>query len=471
MTSRLAMPVVRLEYLVVAVFALAVGLLAGVDPVLALVVTLALGFVLVTMADVTVGLCLFALLTFVDQLPQLDDASLWLTKFAGALLAASWFASVATAGRVKTFVSAHPSVAYLLAFFLTWTGLSLVWADSVSDGIEAVVRYSLNVVLFLIVFTAVSERRRAIWVVAAFVIAATASATFGLVSAPSADQGGEVGRVGGTLAEPNEFAAVLVAGVCLAGASAAAARRSPALRLAACAAAVLCVAGVFLSVSRAGLIALAFVLLAGVWIAGRWRPAMLVLLLGVALSGVGYFASGGAGDRLTLADQGSGRLDIWTIGWRMVEDRPVTGVGAGNFTTAAPRYLLEPGRILRDEFIIVTPKVAHNIYLQVLAELGAVGLILFVSILGFSVVSAYTAAGRFKRHDDRTMELLSRGVLLALLGLLVADFFASEQYSKQLWLLLGLGPALLALAPSSEPEAPPGARTSVEVPTPLQSAH
>jgi hypothetical protein len=31
-------------------------------------------------------------------------------------------------------------------------------------------------------------------------------------------------------------------------------------------------------------------------------------------------------------------------------------------------------------------------------------------------------------------------------GILAADFFASEQFSKQLWLLLGLGPALLAMA-------------------------
>ena len=35
---------------------------------------------------------------------------------------------------------------------------------------------------------------------------------------------------------------------------------------------------------------------------------------------------------------------------------------------------------------------------------------------------------------------------LALTGILVADFFSSEQYSKQLWLLLAMGPALLAIA-------------------------
>jgi hypothetical protein len=42
--------------------------------------------------------------------------------------------------------------------------------------------------------------------------------------------------------------------------------------------------------------------------------------------------------------------------------------------------------------------------------------------------------------------VLGRALVIALVGMLAADFFASEQYSKQLWLLLALGPALLALA-------------------------
>jgi hypothetical protein len=33
-----------------------------------------------------------------------------------------------------------------------------------------------------------------------------------------------------------------------------------------------------------------------------------------------------------------------------------------------------------------------------------------------------------------------------LVGLLAADFFGSRQYSKQLWLLLSLCPALLAIS-------------------------
>ena len=44
------------------------------------------------------------------------------------------------------------------------------------------------------------------------------------------------------------------------------------------------------------------------------------------------------------------------------------------------------------------------------------------------------------------MELLSRAVVVALVALLAMDFFLSDQFSKQLWLLLALCPALLAIA-------------------------
>jgi hypothetical protein len=44
------------------------------------------------------------------------------------------------------------------------------------------------------------------------------------------------------------------------------------------------------------------------------------------------------------------------------------------------------------------------------------------------------------------MEVLSRGLVAAMMGLLAADFFISDQFSKALWLLLALGPAMLLIA-------------------------
>src|SRR4051794_30630003 len=129
--------------------------------------------------------------------------------------------------------------------------------------------------------------------------------------------------------------------------------------------------------------------------------------------------------------------------WRA---HPVNGVGVGNFQTSSVHYLLKPGAIKRGDLIVTQPKVAHNTYLQVLAEMGVVGLVLFLTILLFALWCAFRAARLFARKRDLRMELLARGVLISLIGLLVSYFFISEMYNKQFWLLLGLGPAIWAIA-------------------------
>jgi O-antigen ligase len=305
-------------------------------------------------------------------------------------------------------------------------------------------------ILFLIVFTAVRTPRALAWTVGAYVAGSAIAAGYGLLNPPQDVAYYDVSRVSGTIGDPNELASVLVGGTILAAALAATLKRAPLLRLAAGAASAMCAAGIFLSLSRGGLVALGFALVASIVVAGqRWRLQAITLAVLVAAGAFvyfGFYASSDASSRVTSFGSGTGRTDIWTVGWRMVEAHPVQGVGVGNYQTSSIHYLLEPGAILRDEFIVDTPKVAHNTYLQVLAELGVVGLALFVSIIGFSLLSILRAAHIFERLDDPGMELISRALLVALCGVLAADFFISEEFSKQLWLLLGLGPALLGIA-------------------------
>ena len=53
------------------------------------------------------------------------------------------------------------------------------------------------------------------------------------------------------------------------------------------------------------------------------------------------------------------------------------------------------------------PHVAHNIYLGFLAELGIVGLGLFLVIVGGSLRTAALAARGFARSGDRELELVT----------------------------------------------------------------
>ena len=53
---------------------------------------------------------------------------------------------------------------------------------------------------------------------------------------------------------------------------------------------------------------------------------------------------------------------------------------------------------------------------------------------------------QFERNGDLKMEILARAHLIAVFGLLASLFFSSDQYKKQLWLLLAMGPALYAIS-------------------------
>jgi O-antigen ligase len=332
---------------------------------------------------------------------------------------------------------------------VAWAALSLLWAPDLGTGFSALTRYALNLLLVVIVFSAIRTRRHVIVLLAVFVGGALLSGAYGLLFAHTTTAGTDPERLGGAGINANVLAALLVAALTLAAALAALRDLPRVARLAAAGCAVVAAAGVAATVSRSGLISLAVVLLAGLAVGGRGRRRQIAALAVVALAGfMAYFAAVAPRDEVQRITRGDteGRLDLWTIGLRMVADRPAQGVGVGNFQVASVHYLLRPGVIQRSDFIVDTPKVTHNVYLQVAAELGLVGAALFVFLLGFAIRCALLAAGRFARQGDTAMDLISRAVAVATLGVLASNMFASEQFSKPLWLLLALGPVLLAIA-------------------------
>jgi O-antigen ligase len=430
------------------VVGLAVGVLAGIDPKLAIAAAIGLSFAVLVVANITVGLCLFVVISFLEVLGNVGG-SIGVTKAFGLLLVASWLAAVSTQNEAENdFVAAHPTMTYLLALFVAWSALSVLWAESASAALNASFRYFQELLLFLIVFTAVRKREHAVWMTSAFVTGATVAGVFAIIYHPDPGEY-DVARASGTVGDPNELAAVLLAGVILAGVLVVLLKRSPLLRLMAAGAALICTLGLFITFSRGGLVALGCTMVASLFVAGRWRPVIGTTMVSVAVIGIAYFAlfaPQDSRDRVTKIDGGTGRTDIWRVGGRMVSAHPVRGIGSGNFQLTSREYLLRKPGFIRRDYFIREPKVAHNMYLHVLAELGIVGLTLFGAILAFALACAFKAARRFTEAGDRDMELLTRGLILAMIGILSADFFLSGQFSKQLWLLLGLGPALLAIA-------------------------
>jgi putative inorganic carbon (HCO3(-)) transporter len=426
-----------------------VGLLAGVEPKFAIVAAIGLAFALLLFTNFAAGLAFFAFFSFLELLHLGSIVSVG--KLGGGMVVLAWVATIATRDKEEEFVEAYPVISLVIGLFLAWVALGVTWAESPSEVVGALTRYVPNALMILVVFTAVRNKRQALMIVAGIVLGAVAASAYGLLNQPPA-----AARLEGSALDPNELGSVLVAGVALSGAFAANMKGRPELRLAAIGVAGLCVIGIFLTVSRGGLLALTASLLTAIVFAGRWRPLALAATAVIAASSFYYFAviaPPEATERLQLTTDGEtalleGRTTIWEVAERAAKANPVTGVGAGNFQISARHYLLQPGALGRTDLIIATPKVVHNTYLGIAAELGLVGLGLFVVIVLFSVSSAIRAARHFTAIGDRGGEALARGLTVGLVGILVADFFISQEYNKELWLLLGLGPALLAIARS-----------------------
>jgi O-antigen ligase len=430
-----------------------IGIAAGARPQLGLEAAIAIALVAAVLANLTFGLCMFTLFSFLDVVNAGGD-DLSFLKVAGLLLFLSWYAASATRQRSeesRSLLGAHPGLLAAGAALVGWSALSIAWAGSAGDAASASERFLLNLLLLPIVFGAVRRREQLVWVVIAFVAGAALSSAVGLLH--SADE-----RLTGTIGDANEEAAVLVAGLMLAAGLAAGYARGSQQRAWAALAGVFIFAGLLGTVSRGGLVASAFALAAGALFGGRWRrQALVALLVGGVLVG-GYFAVLApldARQHFSSSDT-TGRADLWKVGWSMFGDHPALGVGAGNFQDASAHYVNRVGPLTRADLIVDVPHVAHNVYLELLDDLGVPGLVAFLATAIAAISIAELAATRYERAGDMQLEVISRLLILAIIGMLAADFFISDQFSKQLWLLFALPSPLLALAPRQARSLMPG---------------
>jgi hypothetical protein len=431
----------------------AVGLIAGISPEVAIGVSFGLAFLLLAFANLAAGLHVFVLIAFLEfVLP--GGSVLSLTKLAGLVLTLSWIARIASNPGERIFFSDYPGATTILFALLAFGGLSAVWSESPAGTWLDLSRYLQVIALMIIVYSAIEDRRDARRLIAMFLLGITVTAAWALITKPTVDPT-EI-RITSTVGDANGVAAFLVAGLVLAGGVALGMRKAPLLRFLAIPASALFMAAFILTGSRSGVLSLGAALIAAVVFAGRWRPQAFAAVLIAAVISVGAFAAfapDSIKERISETSPGQvspkeGRLTIWQVGWRMFEDHPVAGVGLGSFQSSSVHYVLAPGALERTDQVIDKPEVAHNIYLQVLAEMGIVGELLFILALGFPIVCALRAAGRFARQHDRELEILSRSVAVAIVAFLVSNFFQPGVFNKLLWVLFGLGPTLLAIARS-----------------------
>ena len=180
---------------------------------------------------------------------------------------------------------------------------------------------------------------------------------------------------------------------------------------------------IFLSGSRGGMAAfcIQMALLAGFLVTRRknWKAALtLVAFLVVALALLAWIGGGELLERLASIHSGtrtelSGgtRLTIDRDAIKMFEQKPVLGWGLGTFPEVYPQFSTLATNLQLG--------MAHNDYLQLLVETGALG---FATMLWFLLTLFRSAFKKLKHFPADTNAAVTLAAVLGVIGILVHSF-------------------------------------------------
>jgi O-antigen ligase len=226
------------------------------------------------------------------------------------------------------------------------------------------------------------------------------------------------GSIGGMFDNPNDLALHLVTMFPLALAS-----RYLLMKIIYFATALLIVAGIVVTFSRGGFLALMAASLVLIWKlvrSSRWllppvAAALVVLFM--------LFAPGSYKARLSTSDDDSAmtRFDDFKRSLFVAARHPVVGVGMGN-------YILFSN----------SNKASHNAYTQVAAEMGVAALAFYILFIVAPLKRLRGIERRsFETKSERRFYYAAAALQASLIGYMVASFFASVAFLWYIYYLVG----------------------------------
>lgn len=176
--------------------------------------------------------------------------------------------------------------------------------------------------------------------------------------------------------------------------------------------------------------------------------AAMLLLLAVPVVAPGYYDRIGSISGALEIFSGEDRLDAEAVArGRTTEtlaaihaflDHPVLGVGPGHYLPHySVRYQLDPNISLR---YLPEPRRAHNLFAEMAAESGSLGLLLFVAI-PFTLLRMLWVRRRLHARERPDLSFLASALGLGILGYLGTGVFLHLAFERYYWLLLALAAA------------------------------
>jgi O-antigen ligase len=255
-------------------------------------------------------------------------------------------------------------------------------------------------------------------------------------------------RGSGTFMNPNHLAGFLGMALPLALGYMVVSRFSATIKVLLAYSAVVMLAGVVVSVSRGGIlaVAIAMIVFCAVLLLQQdfWKPALVLLciLTALAVGGASQFESVQKRFDETFKNDKSrdDRQLYWEAAWQLFQRDIPWGVGPGHFDVEFPS--------VRPWQVQTRPQYAHNDYLNTLCEWGVVGMAIVAAACGLLYWGVYQAWASLRRpsHEagarfsDRTAFIVGAGV-----GLLAVMIHCIVEFNMQIAALAVTAVTLMAL--------------------------
>lgn len=337
--------------------------------------------------------------------------------------------------------------------YAAWAGVSALWTSDLGASAIQFTGFGLALCLMLGFGALVGSRsdlRLVLYGLTGFA-ALTGVAGMALFAV------GAVDRAAGLQDDANIFAMNELVVLPLVLAAAAEARRTW-VRIACYVGVAVILAAVVASLSRGGLIALAVVLAllavtprSALYRSGTQRFAVQAFVVAVSVVALGL-ASGALAERFETSEEeaaGTGRVNEWRAGLTAFERDPLIGLGFGGFTVESNELLRSTPRVdLRTFTITEGGQRVHSAYIGAAAELGLVGLTLYLGLLLSTALALRRVA---VRANDSLPRRTAVALLIALAGFATASLFLSTEYSFILFTIVGLTLALEKLLSDERP--------------------
>lgn len=124
------------------------------------------------------------------------------------------------------------------------------------------------------------------------------------------------------------------------------------------------------------------------------------------------------------------RISLWKNTFKIIHDYPIVGIGPGNFKMRYHSYQDEPW---------LYAAYTHNYFLQLAAETGLPGLIVFIVIFVSTMISVIN---KLKKHNNTGKDILFIGVLCGVFGSILHTFVDIDWSRVTLyiifWIFIGI---------------------------------